>query len=828
MASPHVNSILEVDQVDAEDASQRQLREFAEFQKLNPSLDTDEVVKSFLSAQQQQQQQQQLQSPIDFNTIQRSSAIQIGGGGGGGMNINGSGGFRPESCPQTSNLPPLGGAGGQRMVRGNSTNPQHNSLQHSFALRAGRSPTQFVNTVPVTPADPPQPQPLTQYTSAPSTAPTYQVLHSLGLDLDTGAALQEYLYQNDDPFPLALRPESFSGSRSNKGYPALTINPFSAPQMRSQPSSQLSSSYTEDSVFPDLDLSPQNNKHTRSFSHGSAESERFVFGQHEMSRQGSGASGCDAGFSMLRVQSSTGSMGGDIFPDDMDMGDLLCGVGGFAGACGDLGRVEGQVVLKRSSEELDGGLAGLTDYYSQGSPGLKKQRRVKEEDVKEEASAAVKQELKNCEEMEKKLVAEILQRPPPVPPTPQSTSDTTTTITTTTMDAKQQVPKPESQKPSSPVSPVRPKSTTTASRPLPTIKPGKNPNTPPAVSATTKSTYVRPPHPRVFCNKCAAHPEGFRGDHELRRHTDREHALTRKMYVINDISKGKTLLAKCKACQSGKKYGVDYNAAAHLRRQHFKPKVRGGKNGKKAAAAAAAAASVGALEQHAVPEMAELRKWMIEVNVEVPRDKTSYSKRGRDNAAGAASAAACQDEGDSSEDNEDDDGGEGQAAAAAAAADNQLNAMDSLMQGMPLGGVNHHHHQTPNDGFSWASWDNTANFTYADPKIMQHFTHQFGIQTSAGAGSIPLTIAGGFNQHAAVHNSLLPMHQAMMMMHSDPQQMQQQQQQQLPYFGHEVDTSAFGECMAAGAGIGAVGVGSKFSELGQLFPGINVEVGHDV
>lgn len=120
MASPHVNSILEVDQVDAEDASQRQLREFAEFQKLNPSLDTDEVVKSFLSAQQQQQQQQQLQSPIDFNTIQRSSAIQIGGGGGGGMNINGSGGFRPESCPQTSNLPPLGGAGGQRMVRGNS------------------------------------------------------------------------------------------------------------------------------------------------------------------------------------------------------------------------------------------------------------------------------------------------------------------------------------------------------------------------------------------------------------------------------------------------------------------------------------------------------------------------------------------------------------------------------------------------------------------------------------------------------------------------------------------------------------------------------------
>lgn len=117
MASPHGNSILEVDQVEAEEASQRQLREFAEFQKLNPGLGTDEVVKSFLSAQQQQQHQQQLQSPIDFN---RSSAIMIGGGGGGMNNNNGSGGFRPESCPQTSNLPPLGGAGGQRMVRGNS------------------------------------------------------------------------------------------------------------------------------------------------------------------------------------------------------------------------------------------------------------------------------------------------------------------------------------------------------------------------------------------------------------------------------------------------------------------------------------------------------------------------------------------------------------------------------------------------------------------------------------------------------------------------------------------------------------------------------------
>ncbi|KAI5850478.1 hypothetical protein DFP73DRAFT_591348 [Morchella snyderi] len=801
MASPHVSSILEVDQVDAEEASQRQLREFARFQKLNPSLDTDEAVKSFLSNQ--QQQQLQLQSPIDFNTVQRSSAIHIGGSG---MNSIGSGGFRPESCPQTSNLPPLGGAGGQRMVRGNSTNPQHNNLQHSFALRAGRSPTQFANTVPITPVDPPQAQ-LTQYvTSVPTapTAPTYQDLHSLGLDLETGAApaaLQEYLYQNDDPFPLAMRPESFSGSRSNKGYPTLTINPFSAPQMRSQPSSQLSSSYTEDSVFPDLDLSPQNNKHTRSFSHGSAESERFVLGQHEMSRQGSGASGCDAGFSMLRVHSSTGSMGGEMFPDDI--GDLLCGVGGFAGAGGDLGRMAGQVVLKRSSEELDGGLAGLTDYYSPGSVGLKKQRRAKEEDMKEETSTGVNQELKHCEEMEqKKLVAEILQRPPPVPPTSQATADTT-------MDAKQKVPKSEPQKPSSPVSIVRPK-TTTSSRPLPTIKPGKNPNTPPALGTSTKSTYVRPPHPRVFCAKCTAHPEGFRGDHELRRHTDREHALTRKMYVICDISKGKTLLAKCKACQSGKRYGVDYNAAAHLRRQHFKPKVRGGKNGKKAAAAAAA--SAGTLEQHSVPEMAELRKWMIEVNVEVPRDKTSYSKKGRDNNA-TVSAAACQD-GDSSEDNEDDDNnndGEGQVA------DNQLNTMDSLMQGIPLNGINH----TPNDNFSWASWDQNAGFAYSDPKIMQHFTHQFGIQTSAGAGSIPLTIAGGFSQHAAVHSSLLPAHQAMMMMmQSDQQQMQQQQQQQLPYFDNEVDTTTFGECMAAGAGVAA-----KFSDLTQLFPGINVEVG---
>ena len=99
------------------------------------------------------------------------------------------------------------------------------------------------------------------------------------------------------------------------------------------------------------------------------------------------------------------------------------------------------------------------------------------------------------------------------------------------------------------------------------------PTTSPTFSASSKTPTRRVL--RLRCPKCSDYPDGFRSEHELRRHTNRIHKQTRKVWVTIDTSPDKSFLANCKACQTGKRYNECYNAASHLRRMHFHPHKRG-------------------------------------------------------------------------------------------------------------------------------------------------------------------------------------------------------------------------------------------------------------
>ena len=111
-----------------------------------------------------------------------------------------------------------------------------------------------------------------------------------------------------------------------------------------------------------------------------------------------------------------------------------------------------------------------------------------------------------------------------------------------------------------------------------------------------------------FCLKCDKYPNGFRGEHELRRHEDRVHKQIRKSWVCVDISSDRKFLANCRSCASGKRFNADYNAAAHLRRSHFNPKDRRKDPLLK--------------DANVQPPMEVLKLWMKEVTEVVPDEPT--------------------------------------------------------------------------------------------------------------------------------------------------------------------------------------------------------------
>ncbi|TQV95955.1 C2H2 finger domain-containing protein [Cordyceps javanica] len=127
-----------------------------------------------------------------------------------------------------------------------------------------------------------------------------------------------------------------------------------------------------------------------------------------------------------------------------------------------------------------------------------------------------------------------------------------------------------------------------------------------------KPTYQRPPLRRVYCTHCNDYPEGFRGEHELRRHTHARHAALVRRWVCREPPRRhpnqpwtSVPLNTCKSCMAQKSYGAYYNAAAHLRRAHFPPT----RNGKSASD---------------WPSMSVLKEWMQEVCV--APDATSEGK----------------------------------------------------------------------------------------------------------------------------------------------------------------------------------------------------------
>ena len=155
-----------------------------------------------------------------------------------------------------------------------------------------------------------------------------------------------------------------------------------------------------------------------------------------------------------------------------------------------------------------------------------------------------------------------------------------------------------------------------------------------------KAPYKRPQHEKIKCPQCNVKPDGFRGDHELRRHADRAHSFVRTGWICIDVSPDRNFLSKCKACVRGKKYNAYYNAAAHLRRAHFNPKNKSRRGKDNDVVRGIRAGYSGGL----YPGMEVLKMYMQEVKEIVPPNAPSYVDYEEEDEEGSGEGAPAADQ----------------------------------------------------------------------------------------------------------------------------------------------------------------------------------------